>query len=48
MAEATTVIITLSVVLITLILAVAALVMPLYVIAIHSQVKRIREILEEM
>ena len=36
------------IVIIAIVLAVAALVMPLYVIAIHGQVRRIREMLEEM
>lgn len=34
--------------LVAIFLAVAALVMPLYVMAIHGQVRRIRELLEEM
>ena len=48
MAEATSVLVTLAVVGVSIVLAIAALIAPLYIIAIYGHVRRIREMMEEM
>ena len=48
MAEATSALMALAVVGISIVLVIAALIAPLYFIAIHGHVRRIRELLEEM